>query len=212
MSDMNDMNDERDMSGRDGADGPRASYYRLRSDPFARRKGLHLARIDRQPDSDLPWWVGTRFATPPTAPIRCTLDERGGPDMPDAFLAEGIPLVSERLVEVLRQAGVDNLDTYPAQLLDATTGAVVSNCHAVNVVGLVRAVDMTRSTYDPESEFPMIEFDRIVIDPAAAGELRMFRLAENPSYILVGQPVKHALDAAALVGVVAVSLEERIAY
>ncbi|AHG92990.1 hypothetical protein J421_5455 (plasmid) [Gemmatirosa kalamazoonensis] len=194
------------------SDHDASRFYRLRSDPLARRKGLHLARIDRQADSDLPWWVGARFAAPPATPIRCTLDESGGPDLPDAFLAEAIPIMSARLVDALRAAGADNLDAYDAQLVDPRTGAPVGDYRAVNVVGLARAADMTSSVYDAASEFPMIEFDRVVVDPAAVGELRMFRLAENPSYILVAQGVKDALDAVGLVGVIAAPLDERIAY
>jgi hypothetical protein len=187
-------------------------YYRFHRDTGARRRGLRLARIASQPDLGKVWRTGERFDQTFPVPLRCTLDPRGGPDLPDAFLADRIPLFSDRLVEALRGAGVDNLDCYETELVESSTGKVYRQYKAVNIIGKVLCVDLEQSAYDPESQFPMIEFERIVVDPARIGVLRMFRLAENPAFILVAEPLKRVLERESWRGVAVFALDDLAAY
>jgi hypothetical protein len=187
-------------------------FYRLQRDANARRQGLNFVRIATYPDPGIPWFAGVRSDVAISEPLRCVLDaERGGPDIPDVFLSQ-IPLFSSRLLKCLKEAAVDNLDLYDAELVDPRTRQVNTDFKAVNIVGKVRCVDLEKSEFDPRSEFPMLEFRRIVVDEEKVGDLRMFRLAENPLFILISDEVKAALGEAPLVGVQAAPLDSPAAY
>ena len=196
----------------DEGDETHPLYYRLYRDPAARQKGVQLARMGAQPELDLAWRAGHPFKKPPAQPVRCMLDARGGPDLPDAFLAERIFLFSDRLIECLQRGGVDNLDIYQVDLLDSQARRVAVGYKAVNVIGLVAGMDQAASTYDPQSQVPMLEFAHLTIDEKKAGGLRLFRLGENPSFIIVSEAVKEALDPVDLVNVSAISLTDPAAY
>lgn len=187
-------------------------YFRLYRDRDASRKGLRLHRIEAQPELDLPWRSGQAFAQAPSQPIVCTLHDRPGATLPDAFLADRIPLFSQRLVQGLLDAGVSNLATYAAELRTAGGQLVATDFHAVNIVGLVACADLEASLRHPLSDYPMIEFTRLVIDAEAARGCKLFRLAENPSFILLDESVKRALDALPLINVMVLSLDDPAAY
>ena len=108
------------------------------------------------------------------------LDKDMGPAMPDIFNASGLVL-SERLHRTLVEFGVDNLDAYPAVLIDSATKERFTGFFVVNVVGLIAAADMEKSEYTVQSGGPVIDvaFDNLVIDSAKARGAFMFRLAES---------------------------------
>jgi hypothetical protein len=188
------------------------NYYRFHWDTEAPANGLRLATIAEQPDTDFSWITGSRIRQPVEEPIRSTLSDTAGPDMPDVFLADWIPLFSDRVVKTLTDAGVDNIDTYAAEILDPRSGKTWRDYKAANVIGLVECVDMKKSKYDRSSSFPMIEFERIVLNEKKVKQARMFRLAENPSFILVSEPVKKAFDDGNWVGLKLIALDDDDAY
>ncbi|WP_237081817.1 hypothetical protein [Myxococcus xanthus] len=55
----------------------------------------------------------------------------------DAGLIIDVPLFSQRLIEVLKGAGVRNLDLYDAEVIDREREKTYSHYKAVNIVGLV---------------------------------------------------------------------------
>jgi len=66
---------------------------------------------------------------------------------------------------------------------------------AVNLIGLVKAVDFARSTVVGGSSDHRLDtdFEGFAIDPAKAQDALMFRLAENTSAVLVHERVKDHL-------------------
>jgi hypothetical protein len=187
-------------------------FFRIHRDPDARQKKLQLHRIESQSDLDLWWLTGERFLEPPTSPIQTVLAAAPAKDFPDVFLSDQIPLFSARFVECLRGAGVDNLDCYDAAVVDAKGKPVPVPYVAVNIVGRVACVDHRTSRKRPLSAYPMTDFEYLAIDPVAAGGCRLFRLADNASYIIASREVQEAMDKADLVDVKALSLYDRYAY
>lgn len=187
-------------------------FYRLYRDPDARRKGLHLAVIGEQPEIDLAWRLGCSFENPPSVPIRCLLGDRSGPDLPDAFLSDRIPLFSDRLIQCLQIAGITNFDCYKAEVFDNKGEAVSRVFFGVNIIGLISCVDMVNSEIHPLSEYPMLEFRKLSIDEEATRGAKLFRLTENPSFIITTDEVKNIIDKANLINVCALSLDNRAAY
>lgn len=160
-----------------------------------------LADIDVIPATEVPWTQGVPWAPGMTVPdpIEFALDESRGSEVPDAFLV-GIPLFSQRMLEVLARSGVDNLTTHNAVIVDPRTDARYESHKAVNIIGAVACADLKKSKYDPEFKPPWMEFQKLVVDEARAHGLLFFRLAEDPGTILAHEDVANALVAAKLTG------------
>lgn len=168
----------------------------------------HPARIDDKSsyDDQGVWWNdGQIFTKPIKTPIEARLKpyEPSNPDMSPALpsLFKGrVPLYSDALLLALRSAGVDNLDTYEARILDPDTDTWHTSYKAVNVIGMVSAADMAQSVATVHDGIPLIDvsFDRLVIDPKKTYGFLMFRLAENNSAVIVHERVKQAVLAAGI--------------
>lgn len=113
---------------------------------------------------------------------------------PPDYLRRIIPVFSERLLSAVRQSGVNNLQTFRAELMNPSTGEKWGGYHAINIVGKIACADMERSKFS-EIGAGMIEFDDLVIKPEIAhGEL-LFRLAESTRRIIVHEKViEHIVD------------------
>ena len=130
--------------------------------------------------------------------------------MPD-FDVGRLPLVSNRLAEILRKAGVDNLQLFDTEITDPLTGVVYSDYKAMNIIGAVSCANLDASEYEP-SKAPRIDFTKLVIDESRARGLCMFRLAESLKYILISQKVRDVLIRMPLIGVRISALDDPDTY
>jgi hypothetical protein len=161
---------------------------------FAQSQIWKLPRIPR-----VSWISGAGHIKPIPTPIEVELNPEFGTELLDSY-HESIPIWSDRLVDVLHSVGVDNFDVYDAIIRDPRSGLTATNYKAVNVIGSVNCVDMSLSAFDPRSEMGAREFTRLVIDPAKANDLKMFRLSERPTLLIIDQDVSRAIEAARLRG------------
>jgi hypothetical protein len=102
-------------------------------------------------------------------------------------------LMSLRLVEALKGAGIDNLQVFPAVLKDAKTGAERKDFAVVNVVGLVAAADMKSSESLALGGGQV--FTKLVVDDTKPHALLMFRLAESLIDVVVHDSIADVLRA-----------------
>jgi hypothetical protein len=160
---------------------------------------LQLADIDVIPATEVPWTVGVSWSTSISEPIPFELDPHAGTVLPDAFLV-GIPLFSDRLLDLLHACGVDNLEQHSATVRDLRTGVTHTHYSAVNIVGSVACADLEKSAYHPDFGPPRMLFHELVIDEQRAGGQRFFRLAELNDIILVHEKVAQRLIAADCLG------------
>ena len=112
----------------------------------------------------------------------------------------GIPVMSKRLCDVLHNAGVDNLELFPATLKNNQTGQVF-DYYVYNVLGLVAAMDLQKSvyeTYKGEKPFADTTVHELAIDASKVNDLLFFRLAENVSTIVVHESIKQAIESAGI--------------
>ncbi len=117
------------------------------------------------------------------------------PEMSDSL----IPVMSKRLREALDGAGIDNIQYYPAVLVDAASGER-HEVFAFKVIGLVKAMDRE------ESDFFSFDGDMLLdtsiqglsIDEEAAQGLLLFRLAENTAALIVHEKIKAQVEAAGI--------------
>jgi hypothetical protein len=153
----------------------------------------HPARwISKRPFLPVDFDEGTRFETPIPTPLVVSLDPHNpnlsdqGPAMP-AYFKGRIPFFRDDLLTAIREGGADNLDAYPARIIDPDTGGTFDNYQAVNIIGLIAAADLAASTATVHTGGPVIDvdFDRLVLDEAKAGGSLIFRLAESTNILLV---------------------------
>lgn len=93
-----------------------------------------------------------------------------GPYLP-AYLRSAYPLFRNDLIDTLISCGVDNLQVFPAIILDPENSKHYDNYNAVNIVGLVSVADLEQ----------------------AAINMLIFRLAESTKTIIVTDKIKDAL-------------------
>ncbi|MFP2930444.1 hypothetical protein ACLESO_35650 [Pyxidicoccus sp. 3LG] len=171
-------------------------YYRLRSTPVL--EGIYDVW---EPDlgGAFSWVSGQPITTPLPNPIEVKLDDSYGTRLPDLFDTT-ITLMSDTLVAALRRAGVTNIDTYPAVLVDEKRNLRIPGYQAVQVLGRIKAADPEKSVvYDPTGVGRnIVSFDKLVISEAAARGQLMFRLLESATTLIVHERVKAEVDKASL--------------
>jgi hypothetical protein len=172
--------------------------------------GLQMVSLTETPAQEVAWTMGIRCPYRIQEPIQCYLEPDSGPVMPDLIPAS--PVFSRRFIDALKSAGVRNLDIYDAEVIDRERGKSYQNYKAVNIIGRLSCADLEKSEYLPGYKQPLMKFRNLVIDESRAMGQPLFRLAENTLFILVSEPVKEAIEAANLIGVRVVSLEDPSAY
>jgi hypothetical protein len=117
--------------------------------------------------------------------------------MPAYFDWSYYSLLRDDLAQALKDAGVDNLQFFPAIIHDPESGKSYTNYKTFNLVGLVSAADMSKSEGESLTGGPPlidVFFTKLVLDESKTHNILMFRLAEAPSTILVHQSVKDYLE------------------
>ncbi|MDL1888838.1 hypothetical protein FBQ96_04515 [Nitrospirales bacterium NOB] len=160
-------------------------------------EGKHpIMPIARGPNFRGNWRDGQVITEAVPQPLIYTLD----PDYPGSpkamYYGEAIPVVREDVIEVIRQAGVDNIQYFDAVLRDPSTGKEYRNYKAYNIVGLVACADMQASELMGTSDSTMgdADFHSLVIDETKTEGLLLFRLAENVSAIIVYEKIKQSIE------------------
>ena len=110
------------------------------------------------------------------------------------MLDVGIPIMSERMVQALLSAGVNNVEFHEAVLINTVTGEKYPY-RAFNVVGLVAAANLDRSECDIHDGVPVadVSFYKLVLDESKCRSCLMFRLEENVSTLMVHDSVRQEL-------------------
>jgi hypothetical protein len=118
-------------------------------------------------------------------------------------------LMSKRFVGALEAAGVDNLQTFPAEIKNNQTNEIIRDFVAFNIVGMVSAANTGASTGSPLADVQY--FQNLVLDPKRAKGLLMFRLAESILDIIVESKIADAIRRGGFIGVGVEPLEEAAA-
>ena len=139
---------------------------------------------------------GARFKFDITEPFHFEIEEDDhGTMLP--MLDSSPLLITEELLQALREAGVDNMDIYDTEIYDEVEDKIYTNYKAVNIIGMVSATDASQSKIrkvgDQQSGILINWVDELVLDESRTRGLLMFRLAEKPSFIFVHDSVKNHL-------------------
>lgn len=110
------------------------------------------------------------------------------------FSKGSVTLMSRRFLDLLEEAGVDNLQKFPAVIKSEEDGTVWENYFAVNVLGMIACADLSNSTYD-EIMPGHYAFDELAIHAEKAKGALLFRLHEHSPTIIVHKSVlKYIVD------------------
>lgn len=175
------------------------SYYMLEYSP-EEDEAVVVGHPDAD-DPDIDWHCGQRFEKPPTAPIRLVIYDG---DIGNGVLPElcdvPIPVMSRRLMKVLMNAGVSNIDFYDAVISDQGSGTDHVTHVAYNIVGVIAAADLEHTRFWKGNSSRLIDADieSAAIDSTKAGGALLFRLAESVNGIVVHASVRKRIEAAQL--------------
>ena len=171
-------------------------YYELQPDIFA-KYGPEIAQV--LPD-DITFRGGAIIQEPLPVPLIFTT-RHSAQEPPKGMHSRLIPVMSDSLIAALQQAGVDNLQCFPAEMRSSVDGTVWKNYQVVNVIGLISCADLNPSEFTRiidrpgEDTSPLMAFENLKIDPARSREALLFRLAESPGTIVVAGSVVECLRA-----------------
>ena len=114
-----------------------------------------------------------------------------------AFIETAIPLMSEMSLETLRKCGVDNLDTHEVVINELGTGSTYALYRAVNVIGVIEAIDRGKSTLTSLAGLGTWVDNTALEESIPRGSL-MFRLGQSLSKIIVHKRIKEAIESTEL--------------
>lgn len=151
-------------------------------------------RIGKFPEiPDVPNMIsGEAIAIEIPKPLEFYLD----PELPgdrQHFYRPRIPVMSNRLIDLLIKCGIDNLQLFPAVIINSATNNRWEDYQAVNIVGAIACVDFARSEHTNDVRLIRAEFDGFMIDPVKAGNYKFFRLAEAVGTIIAREDVRDYL-------------------
>ena len=142
------------------------------------------------------WMGSTSWTVPIPEPLELTVFEEGDflPYYDDPF-----PIIKKSLLKVIREAGVDNLDDYAVEITNPFDGTVNNDYRAINIIGAIKAIDEGASFGEELDEsgsgLAGKFYSRIILDESKINGQLLFRLEEKPSYIVVDESLKEAIEA-----------------
>jgi hypothetical protein len=139
------------------------------------------------------WLAGHKFRRPPKEPVIVTIQE--GEEHADRLPYWVAPnVMSDAFYKALCDAGVDNLDVYDAILRSEDGTVEYKGFKAYNILGLIRAADLSKTQFSPGSRLIDASIESLAIDADKAMGILMFRLAENVSAVMVHERVKRVIE------------------
>jgi hypothetical protein len=112
-----------------------------------------------------------------------------------------VTLFSDALKDAMMQFGVDNIDYFPVEIEAPATQEVETGWWLANVLGLVECVDLTRSTIVPRPAGAKGRLEAFYVDPQRTRGLHIFRLAEDPTLIILDEDLRRFLQSMVLRGI-----------
>jgi hypothetical protein len=126
-------------------------------------------------------------------PLVFTTNAKLGDTMVD-FSRGSITLMSKRFLELLQNAGVDNLQAFPAIVKSNEDGTTWNDYFAVNVLGMVSCAVLSKSTYNEIMPGHYI-FTELAIDASKGKDALLFRLQEHaPTIIIHRDVIRYIID------------------
>ena len=159
-----------------------------------------ICAVGNVPDSvdPLEWMRGKRMASP--GPLRLPLSSASGELRAD-LIGTLLTLFSDNLKVAMTSFGIDNVDYFPVELVSPGANETESGYWLANVIGLIACVDLTRSVIEPRPSGGKGSLRSFYVDPIPVSGRRIFRLAEDPTLIVMDEDLRTFLRTQNLGGV-----------
>lgn len=178
------------------------NYYILKQDD----------RILEQPsvmsvssDIDPLEWIDGKILMSPPPPARLSMSPRSS-KFRGAIIGGLVTLFHQRFIDELTRLGVDNIQYFPVEL-ENPEGKIETTYSLVNVVGLLKAVDVQASDIEDMGTGGRGHLKSFKIDPAATKGQRIFRIVEAPSLIIIDETLQNNFLTFELPGVIMLPTE-----
>ena len=116
------------------------------------------------------------------------------------FMSGETLIVSGLFIKVLQSEGINNFQTFPAILTNPDTQKKISGYFLFNLLSLVSAANLNQSSFDvlmdgntEDGDTPFVAFNQLSLDSEKISGQRLFRLAEDPTVLIVDETIKFAL-------------------
>lgn len=144
------------------------------------------------PDTDISFLTGKRIEQEIPL-LNFKVDFPSGFSLPH-LLTGGITLVSQKMVHLLKEAGIKNIQTFPVALHNPATGESWNDYVALNILGLVEAADLESSECTvimegDELNLPLLAFQSVSLVRKKLNDLLLFRMAESPATIIIHRKI-----------------------
>jgi hypothetical protein len=164
------------------------TYYILQQDP----------RVPEQPSVlscpagiDPEAWISGQPVTVPQGPLHLKMSPRSGKFR--GVIIEGILTLFHKVFsDELTRLGVANLQYFPVEL-ENPEGQTETKYSLVNVVGMLDAVDKSKSVIEPRATGGRGWLRSFTIDPSATQGQRIFRIPDAPSLIIIDGTLEASL-------------------
>lgn len=140
----------------------------------------------------------------PVPAIEIKMNEKSQGFMTDNLLVMGAPPVfSDKMISILKDAGVDNLQTFPCRIINTVTGESHYNYRVVNVVGKIACLNKDNSEIDfaDSEQTRILAWEYLTLDESKTLGQLFFVLAEMPVQIVIHKSVSSRLQDAGISGV-----------
>jgi hypothetical protein len=177
-----------------------SQFYVVEARSRAPRAAVSL--LSNVPSS--PWMTGKLVADPGEV-IVYGVDREYPGNLSPFYWSLQVPLIRHDLLDALKSAGVDNIQTFAAVLRDTAAGKEHTDYSALNILGLVSAADLSKSTLMRGESLTGVDrdFHKLVIDESAVPpDFLMFRLAESVNAIIVHEKVKAVIESRNIAGMI----------
>ncbi|HED32686.1 MAG TPA: hypothetical protein ENJ08_00520 [Gammaproteobacteria bacterium] len=116
-------------------------------------------------------------------------------------------MFSHRLIEILNNEGVNNIQYFDADVSYEPTGEKY-NYRVANILGSISALDIEKSDVTLSHSGIVIDIEQMVFDEAKMNGNKIFRLKESIMHIVVHKSIKEAIETAGLSGFLFITDDE----
>jgi len=144
-------------------------YMPIEWDDMALLKSVYFKKIETWRNDIDSWRMGRRLVSELPNPIQIKIRPGYSDNLKEMYYNDAL-IITRRLLTALQEAGVDNLDAYPCVIINEETGFRTEDYVAVNLIGLVNAVDIDNSNVTGGNSDYMLDtdFNGMVIAPKKA--------------------------------------------
>jgi hypothetical protein len=118
-------------------------------------------------------------------------------EMPPHFLiGNSIPVASALFLNVLKEAGVDNFETFPVSLYSKKLKKTWTDYYVINTIGVEDVADLEKSKYDtimPGNDLvpPFLGFHEVIFSAEKLiNDPKMFRIVQNKTMLFIHEFVR----------------------